>query len=80
MTQKSKILDTRKIRKHKLNTTKRSLQMLTCYDFQMAQLFNETQIDILLIGDSLGNVVLGKDTTVEVTLEEMIILEILTIG
>lgn len=67
------ILDTRKIRKHKLKETKKSLEMLTCYDFQTAQMLNETDIDLLLVGDSLGNVVLGKETTVEVTLEEMII-------
>ena len=42
-------------------------QMLTCYDFQTAQLLNETDVDMLLVGDSLGNVVLGFDTTVPVT-------------
>lgn len=47
------------------------LQVLTCYDFQMAQLFNETDLDMILVGDSVGNVVLGYETTVEVTLTEM---------
>jgi 3-methyl-2-oxobutanoate hydroxymethyltransferase len=42
-------------------------QMLTCYDFQTAQLLNETDVDMLLVGDSVGNVVLGFDTTVQVT-------------
>lgn len=45
--------------------------MLTCYDFQTAQLLNESSVDLLLVGDSLGNVVLGYDTTVKVSLEEM---------
>lgn len=67
------ILDTRKIRKHKLATTQKSLQMLTCYDFQTSQMLAETKIDMLLVGDSLGNVILGYETTVEVSLEEMII-------
>lgn len=49
------------------------MQMLTCYDFQTAGLLNTTEIDLLLVGDSLGNVILGYDTTVEVSLEEMII-------
>ncbi len=49
----------------------RKLQMLTCYDYQTASMFNQTKIDLLLVGDSLGNVVLGYDTTVEVTLDEM---------
>lgn len=56
-----KKLTTRDIRKSQ------NLQMLTCYDFQTAQLLNETDIDLLLVGDSLGNVVLGLDTTVPVT-------------
>ncbi len=42
-------------------------QMLTCYDYQTARLLNETDVDMLLVGDSLGNVVLGFDTTVLVT-------------
>lgn len=47
------------------------LQILTCYDFQTAQLLNETDVDMILVGDSVGNVILGYETTVEVTLEEM---------
>lgn len=49
----------------------KKLQMLTCYDYQTAQMLNETDIDLLLVGDSLGNVMLGYETTVEVTLTEM---------
>jgi 3-methyl-2-oxobutanoate hydroxymethyltransferase len=48
-----------------------NLQVLTCYDFQTAQLLNETDLDMILVGDSLGNVILGYDTTVEVSLQEM---------
>lgn len=47
------------------------LQVLTCYDFQTAQLLNETDLDMILVGDSLGNVILGYETTVEVTLTDM---------
>lgn len=68
-----KKLTTRKIRSFKAEKTKTSLQVLTCYDFQKAQMLNETQLDMILVGDSLGNVVLGYDTTVEVSLEEMAI-------
>ncbi len=46
--------------------------MLTCYDFQTAQLMDQTDLDLILVGDSVGNVVLGYDTTVEVTLQDMI--------
>ncbi len=45
--------------------------MLTCYDFQSAQMLNETEVDFLLVGDSLGNVMLGYETTVPVKLNEM---------
>lgn len=49
------------------------LQMLTCYDFQTAELLNETELDLILVGDSVGNVILGYETTVEVSLTEMIV-------
>jgi 3-methyl-2-oxobutanoate hydroxymethyltransferase len=47
------------------------LQVLTCYDFQTASLLNQTELDMILVGDSLGNVILGYDHTIEVTLTEM---------
>jgi 3-methyl-2-oxobutanoate hydroxymethyltransferase len=46
--------------------------MLTAYDATMARLFDRAGIDLLLVGDSLGNVILGMDTTIPVTLEAMI--------
>ena len=66
-----KILTTKKIRKNKISNGCDPLQMLTCYDYQSACLLDETELDLILVGDSLGNVVLGYDTTVEVSLEEM---------
>jgi 3-methyl-2-oxobutanoate hydroxymethyltransferase len=65
------ILDTRKIRQYKQQ--KRPLQMLTCYDFQTAQMLNETNLDLILVGDSLGNVILGYDHTISVELSTMIL-------
>ncbi|MCM2350398.1 MAG: 3-methyl-2-oxobutanoate hydroxymethyltransferase [Bacteriovoracaceae bacterium] len=62
-----KKLNLRDIKKAKQS----NLQMLTCYDFQTAQIFNNTDLDMILVGDSLGNVVLGYETTVEVTLSDM---------
>lgn len=47
--------------------------MLTAYDFLFAQILDEAGIDIVLVGDSLGNVALGYKNTVPVTLMEMII-------
>lgn len=48
------------------------IAMLTAYDHVTAQLLDEAGIDILLVGDSLGNVVLGYETTLPVTLTDMI--------
>jgi len=48
------------------------IAMLTAYDHVTASLLDEAGIDILLIGDSLGNVVLGYETTLPVTLADMI--------
>ena len=63
----------RTLLKSKVEKTKRPLQVLTCYDYQTAKLLSETQLDMILVGDSVGNVILGYDTTVKVSLEEMII-------
>jgi 3-methyl-2-oxobutanoate hydroxymethyltransferase len=48
------------------------ITMLTAYDYTMARLLDQTGIDCLLVGDSLGMVVQGHKTTVPVTLKEMI--------
>ena len=48
------------------------IAMLTAYDFGFASLFDQAGIDVLLVGDSLGNVVQGHATTLSVTLDEMI--------
>ena len=48
------------------------ISMLTAYDFPFAQLFDEAGIDVLLVGDSLGNVVQGQATTLPVTMDQMV--------
>ncbi len=47
------------------------IAMLTCYDASFAALLDEAGVEVLLVGDSLGMVVQGHDTTLPVTLEEM---------
>ncbi len=48
------------------------IAMLTAYDFLIAKLLDETGIDVILVGDSLGNVFQGHITTLPVTLDDMI--------
>ena len=48
------------------------IAMLTCYDYSMAKLMDEAGINVLLIGDSLGQVMLGLEDTLAVTMEDMI--------
>ena len=45
--------------------------MLTCYDYSFAKILDEAQIDMILVGDSLANVVLGMDEIRNVSLSEM---------
>lgn len=64
-----------KIRTHHLQRMKsegHKWAMLTAYDFSTARLFDEVGIPVLLVGDSAANVVYGYDTTVPVTVDELI--------
>lgn len=56
------------------NQAKKSHQIITCltaYDYPSARLLDETEIDLILVGDSLGMVVLGHPDTTQVTLEDI---------
>lgn len=48
------------------------IAMLTAYDFSMARILDEAGIDILLVGDSASNVMAGHETTLPITLDQMI--------
>ena len=48
------------------------ISMITCYDYAFAQIIDQTDIDVVLVGDSLGNVIAGYSSTIPVTLEQMI--------
>ena len=47
------------------------IAMLTCYDASFATLMDEAGVDVLLVGDSLGMVIQGEDSTLPVTMEQM---------
>lgn len=48
------------------------IAMLTCYDYSTARLMDESSVNGILVGDSLGNVMLGYEDTLSVTMEDMI--------
>lgn len=56
----------------KAKENKRKLTMLTAYDYSTAKLFDDAGVDSILVGDSLGNVILGYEDTISVTMEDMI--------
>ena len=65
-----KIITTRRLQEMKTNGEK--ISMLTAYDYSMARIVDEAGIDIILVGDSASNVMAGNDTTLPITLEQMI--------
>lgn len=50
----------------------RPISMITCYDYTFARLVERAQIDMILIGDSLGNVIQGQETTLPVTVDDIV--------
>ena len=48
------------------------ISMLTAYDYSMARILDEAGIDVILVGDSAANVMAGHETTVPITLDQMI--------
>ncbi len=63
-------ITTQRLREMKKSSTK--IVCLTAYDAVMARLFDEANVDVILVGDSLGNTVQGNETTLAVTLEDTI--------
>lgn len=56
----------------KMRAEKRKIAMLTCYDASFAALLERAGVDVLLVGDSLGNVLQGQKSTLPVTVEHMV--------
>lgn len=48
------------------------ISMLTAYDFSMARIFDDAGMDVILVGDSASNVMAGHETTLPITLDQMI--------
>ena len=67
--------DIKRITTHKLNEMKsrgEKISMLTAYDFSMARIIDAAGIDVILVGDSASNVMVGHETTLPITLDHMI--------
>jgi 3-methyl-2-oxobutanoate hydroxymethyltransferase len=65
----------KKITTHTLQEMKHSgqkISMLTAYDYSMARIVDEAGIDVILVGDSASNVMAGHETTLPITLDQMI--------
>ena len=69
------ISDKKKVTTHRLLEMKQrgeKISMLTAYDFTMAKMLDAAGLDVVLVGDSAANVMAGYETTVPITLDEMI--------
>jgi 3-methyl-2-oxobutanoate hydroxymethyltransferase len=65
----------KKITTHTLQEMKQNgqkISMLTAYDYSMARIVDEAAIDVILVGDSASNVMAGHETTLPITLDQMI--------
>jgi 3-methyl-2-oxobutanoate hydroxymethyltransferase len=56
----------------KMKATGEKISMITAYDFSFAKIFDEAGIDVILVGDSASNVMAGHETTLPITLDQMI--------
>ncbi|MCB0741328.1 MAG: 3-methyl-2-oxobutanoate hydroxymethyltransferase, partial [Chitinophagaceae bacterium] len=56
----------------KMKSTGEKISMLTAYDFSFAKLIDQAGIDVILVGDSASNVMAGHETTLPITLDQMI--------
>ena len=68
-------MEIKKITTHQLQEMKRrgqKIAMLTAYDFSMAKIIDAAGVDVILVGDSASNVMAGNETTLPITLDQMI--------
>src|SRR5574338_267228 len=57
---------------HKMKEAGEKISMITAYDYSFAKIFDAAGIDIILVGDSASNVMAGHETTLPITLDQMI--------
>jgi 3-methyl-2-oxobutanoate hydroxymethyltransferase len=57
---------------HQMKSDGEKISMITAYDFSMSKIYDDAGIDIILVGDSASNVMAGHETTLPITLDQMI--------
>ncbi len=57
---------------HEMKLRGEKIAMLTAYDYSMARILDQADIDVILVGDSASNVMAGNESTLPITMEEMI--------
>lgn len=65
-----KLITTHQLQEMKMRGEK--ISMLTAYDFSMARILDDAGLDVILVGDSASNVMAGHETTLPITLDQMI--------
>ncbi|MGZ9584074.1 3-methyl-2-oxobutanoate hydroxymethyltransferase [Paenibacillus marinisediminis] len=60
------------VKMKKMKNEKQPIAMITAYDYPSAAIAEQADVDMILVGDSLGNVVLGYDSTLPVTIDDMV--------
>ena len=71
----TKFSDIKRVTTHQLHAMKQAgekITMLTAYDYSMATIIDGAGIDVILVGDSASNVMAGNETTLPITLDQMI--------
>ena len=57
----------------RMKKKEQKITMITAYDYPGAKSVSQTGVEIILVGDSLGNVILGYDGTIGVTMDDMVV-------
>jgi 3-methyl-2-oxobutanoate hydroxymethyltransferase len=71
----AQVPEIKRVTTHQLQEMKmrgEKISMLTCYDYSMGRILDVAGIDVLLVGDSASNVIAGHETTLPITLDQMI--------
>ena len=75
MSTQNKVSDVKRVTTHTLQAMKQAgekISMLTAYDYSMARIVDAGGVDVILVGDSASNVMAGHETTLPITLDQMI--------